>query len=161
VVSRALPLIIDGMQATGVRRILVMSSLGVGETRDQSPFFLKLLHSLALRYTYADKVIAEQALRRTNLEWTLFYPATLTDGPTTAVYRVGNRLRLRGFPGSQGTTSQTLSSVRWRIAHSFGAPRSSRAENAISEIPGDRGDFRTMNGKRMEFESHALRLDAH
>jgi putative NADH-flavin reductase len=35
---------------------------------------------------------------RSDLDWTLVYPVTLTKGPRTSRYRVGERLALGGFP---------------------------------------------------------------
>ena len=53
---------------------------------------------LLLRDVYADKSAGEEELHRSGLDWTLVYPVTLTNGPRTGRYRVGERLPLRGVP---------------------------------------------------------------
>ena len=40
----------------------------------------------------------EQAIRDSGLEWTIVYPAGLTNGPRTGTARVGERIPLSGFP---------------------------------------------------------------
>jgi putative NADH-flavin reductase len=53
-----------------------------------------------LKDLYADKQIGEDELRRlgSDIDWTLVYPVTLTNGPRTGHYRAGERLTLRGLP---------------------------------------------------------------
>ncbi len=56
------------------------------------------LHPHAVALVYADKAAGEELLRRSELDWTLVYPTGLTHGPRTGRYRVGERLKLTGFP---------------------------------------------------------------
>jgi putative NADH-flavin reductase len=58
----------------------------------------RLLMRLLLRDVYADKLAGDDALRRSSLDWTIVHPVTLTNGPRSGKYRVGERLALRGFP---------------------------------------------------------------
>jgi putative NADH-flavin reductase len=53
-----------------------------------------------LKDLYADKQVGEDELRRlgSDIEWTLVYPVTLTNGPRTGHYRAGERLTLHGLP---------------------------------------------------------------
>jgi putative NADH-flavin reductase len=44
------------------------------------------------------KETGEDDLRGSLLDWTLVYPVTLTNGPRTGRYRIGERLTLHGFP---------------------------------------------------------------
>ena len=47
---------------------------------------------------YADKAAGERVLRDSDTDWTLVYPAMLTNGPHTGRYTVGEHLRLTGMP---------------------------------------------------------------
>ena len=84
--------IIDAMQRLNVRRLLVVSSLGVGDSKDQVPFFFKVLMKTALRKTMEDKEAQEAAVRASRLDWTIVRPGGLTNDPPTGTYRVGTDL---------------------------------------------------------------------
>jgi putative NADH-flavin reductase len=97
-IARAVPLIVRAMETLGARRLIVISAYGVGATWRDVPILPRVLMGLLFRDLYSDKEIGEQALRRSALDWTVVYPVTLTNGPGTGRYRVGERLQLRGFP---------------------------------------------------------------
>jgi len=96
--SRSMDVILPAMEREGVRRLIVVSALGVGDTYDQAPFAAKIFFRLFLRHIYADKEIADDFVRRSGLDWTIVCPSKLTDGPRTGQYRAGERLDLRGMP---------------------------------------------------------------
>ena len=58
----------------------------------------RLLYHTLLACIFADKHVAEEALKRSTLDWTIVYPVLLTDAPRSVRYRAGERLELRGFP---------------------------------------------------------------
>ena len=89
IVSQGTAVIIAAMQAAGVRRLIVISSLGVGDSKDQVPFFFKALIATALRKAFEDKEAQEKLVRGSNLDWTIIRPGGLTDGPATGQYRAG------------------------------------------------------------------------
>jgi putative NADH-flavin reductase len=97
-IARSTPAIVSAMEREGVRRLIFTSGYGVGATRKDVPLLPKVLIGLLLRDVYADKAAGEEILHRSELDWTLVYPATLTNGPATGRYRVGEHLRLHGFP---------------------------------------------------------------
>lgn len=97
-IGRSVPAIIDAMNAHGVRRLILTSAYGVGDTRRDVPLLPRLLMRLLFRDLYADKEVGEDRLRRSALDWTIVYPVTLTKGPRTGRYRAGERLSLNGFP---------------------------------------------------------------
>jgi putative NADH-flavin reductase len=97
-ISRSVPAIVQAMRQQGVRRLVFTSAYGVGETFRDVPIVPRIFIRLLLRDIYADKQAGEQALRRSELDWTIVHPTTLADGPRTGRYRVGERLALRGFP---------------------------------------------------------------
>jgi len=105
--------IVAAMQATGVRRIVVVSAAPIGTVpspgRPKPPkhdpgdgFFMRHLFSpltkAALRKHYADLALMEDILRDSGLDWTVVRPPRLTDKPLTGTYRTayGQNLR-RGF----------------------------------------------------------------
>ena len=96
--ERAMRAILPAMQREGVRRLVVVSAFGVGETWRDAPLVLRLMHRTVLRDIFADKKVAQDYVQATPLDWTFVYPVALTDGPRTGRYRVGERLELRGIP---------------------------------------------------------------
>jgi putative NADH-flavin reductase len=102
--------IVRAMQATDVRRIVVVSAAPVSTVRspgrpnppDRDPgegFFMRNLLSpfikTVLRKHYADLALMEDILRDSGLDWTVVRPPRLTDGPTTGAYRVAYERNLR------------------------------------------------------------------
>jgi putative NADH-flavin reductase len=97
-IARSMPVIVSTMQSLGVRRLIFTSAYGVGDTLRDVPFVPRVLMRFLFQDLYTDKAAGEEVLRRSGLDWTLVYPVTLTNGPRTGQYRVGERLALRGFP---------------------------------------------------------------
>ncbi len=95
-IERTVPGIIGAMKAAGVRRLLFTSAVGVGPSFADSPFMAKLFFLTLLRGIYADKLIGDQLIRQSGLDWTIVQPSQMTDGPLTRRYRSGERLALRG-----------------------------------------------------------------
>ena len=81
--------IVNAMQHRGLKRLIVVSSLGVGDSKQQVPFFFKVLAATVLRKTMKDKEVQEALVRASDLDWTIVRPGGLTDGPRTGVYRFG------------------------------------------------------------------------
>jgi len=111
VASRGTRAIVGAMQATGVRRIVVVSAAPIGTVpspgRPKPPrhdpgdgFFMRNLFSpltkVALRKHYADLALMEDALGDSGLDWTVVRPPRLTDKPLTGTYRVAYGQNLRG-----------------------------------------------------------------
>jgi putative NADH-flavin reductase len=78
------------MRKTGVQRLICQSSLGVGDSRANLPFFTKyIIVSLFLRHAFADHEHQEAIVKQSPLDWTIVRPPYLTDGPRTGAYRHG------------------------------------------------------------------------
>lgn len=97
-IEAAAPVIVQAMEQAGVRRLVFTQAYGVGDTYRDTPLIPRLMIAVMLRDLYADKLAGETVLRRSGLDWTLVYPSTLTNGPWTGTYRMGERLTLRGIP---------------------------------------------------------------
>jgi putative NADH-flavin reductase len=96
--ERSMRAIVPAMERSGVRRLLLMSAFGVGESWRDAPLVPKLMYRTLLRDIFRDKAVAEDYVRRSSLEWTFVYPVLLTDGPLTGRYRAAERLDLHGMP---------------------------------------------------------------
>lgn len=89
IVSAGTRQIITAMQAAGLRRLIVVTSLGVGDSKDQVPFFFKTLMQTVLKKSIADKEMQEQLVRESGLDWIIVRPGGLTDDPPTGDYLFG------------------------------------------------------------------------
>ena len=96
--ERGVAAILSAMTETRVRRLLLVSALGVGDSYADSPLLAKLFFRTLLRGIYADKLIGDDMVRRSTVDWTIVQPAVLTDGPLTRQYRAGEHLTLTGMP---------------------------------------------------------------
>jgi len=96
--ARSIRILLFAMEREGVRRLVLMSSFGVGESRRHAPLVPRLMYRLLLGDIFADKLLAEEAVRASALEWTIAHPVMLTDGPLSGSYRAAERLALRGVP---------------------------------------------------------------
>ncbi|MCM5679745.1 SDR family oxidoreductase [Schlegelella sp. S2-27] len=78
--SRGTRQVIDAMRRHGVRRLVVQTSFGVGETRDKLPWLYRMMFALLLKPQIADTERQERAVRESGLDWVLAQPVNLTDG---------------------------------------------------------------------------------
>jgi len=108
-IARSVPAIARATESQGVRRLIFTSAYGVGATRRDVPLLPRILMRSLFRDLYADKQAGEDVLRRSGLDWTLVYPVTLTNGPRTGQYRVGEASRSGVSPRSLELTSLTSS----------------------------------------------------
>ncbi|HYN78981.1 MAG TPA: SDR family oxidoreductase [Lamprocystis sp. (in: g-proteobacteria)] len=81
--------ILAAMQRQGVRRLIAVTSMGVGDSKDQVPLFFKVLMQLALKKVMAAKEEQERLIQASRLDWTIVRPGGLTDGARTGTYRSG------------------------------------------------------------------------
>jgi uncharacterized protein YbjT (DUF2867 family) len=74
--------LISAMTPSGVRRLVCISALGVGDSRGHGGFvFDRLFQPLLLSQAYKDKNDQEAAIRASPLDWVIVRPAMLTDDP--------------------------------------------------------------------------------
>ncbi|MCC9173235.1 NAD(P)-dependent oxidoreductase [Arthrobacter sp. zg-Y179] len=91
--------VVKAMQAQGVRRLVVQSSLGAGDSSSQLPGPLGLITRVALAKPLADHNEQESAVTGSGLDWTLVRPTGLTDKDPAGTWRaleVGGAGKLRG-----------------------------------------------------------------
>lgn len=95
IVSRGTEVIVDAMTAVGrPMRLIVVSSLGVGESRDQVPFAFKMLMNTVLKKAMEDKERQEALVKASGFDWIIVRPGGLTSGPETGSYKSGVDVRL-------------------------------------------------------------------
>lgn len=81
--------IITGMKAEGVRRLIVVSAMGVGESADQAGFIYgKLLMPTMMRGVVQDKGHMEDEIDASGLDFVIARPAALSDDPENGALRV-------------------------------------------------------------------------
>ena len=71
--------VIAAMRKHGVRRLVVQTSFGVGESRDKLRPLDRLFFSLLLKPQIADTEVQELEVRDSGVEWVLAQPVHLTD----------------------------------------------------------------------------------
>ena len=89
VVSDGTQNIIIAMQKQGIKRLVVVSALGVGDSREQVPLSFKMMMKTVLRKAYEDKERQEQFVRESDLDWVIVRPGGLTNGSATGEYTAG------------------------------------------------------------------------
>lgn len=81
VLTKGIANIIAGMESHHVSRLMVVTAIGSGESvRDCKPLLRFAMRS-GLRWLFAQKDRQEEAVRRSNLDWTIVRPTALTNGP--------------------------------------------------------------------------------
>jgi putative NADH-flavin reductase len=81
--QRTLPSIITAMKDADVRRIVLVSAFGAGDTADKAAWFMKLAYRTVLGKFFRDKAAADALLEESGLEYTIVYPVNLKDAPAT------------------------------------------------------------------------------
>ncbi len=80
--------IVAAMQRHGVRRLVVTSTIGEGDSAANTPFSVKILLATFLRGATPDKAGMESAVSGSKLDWVITRPAVLTDKSATGDVRV-------------------------------------------------------------------------
>jgi len=80
--------IIAAMNEKGVKRLAVVTSIGAGDSKDQAPFFFKILMMTAMKKIFTDKNNQEKVVAESGLEYCIVRPGGLTVDPPTGVINV-------------------------------------------------------------------------
>src|SRR5262245_33473161 len=107
--------IMPAMQAAGVRRIIAMSSLGVGEPK--AGWVVRLGGAIVLRKAFRDKAKMETLLADSDRDWIAVRPGFLTDAKPRGKWRVADDGTLMGGRISRADTAafmlQQVESTEW------------------------------------------------
>lgn len=82
--SASTRVLVEAMQAAGVKRLIAVTGAGAGNSRGRiNPLYDYLMFPILLQRVYADKDIAEDIISKSNLDWTIVRPGMLTNGAAT------------------------------------------------------------------------------
>jgi len=84
--------IIKTMQQHNVQRLLVVTSMGTGDSWDTLSLMNKLFYATLLKSSREDHEGQEAAIKESGLDWTIVRPSGLTNEPRTGVYDVGENI---------------------------------------------------------------------
>lgn len=82
--------VIAAMRRHGVRRLLVTSMVGEGDSMANATVVIRILLRTFLRGATADKAAMEREVQASGLDWTIARPPILNDDPATGRVRVFN-----------------------------------------------------------------------
>jgi len=80
--------LIPAMQDAGVRRLLVVTGFGAGDSYPKLSTPEKITYKLLLGRAYDDKAVQEDLIKASDLDWTIARPGILTDNAMTGKYNV-------------------------------------------------------------------------
>jgi len=82
--------IVRAMEKVGVSRLVCLSSLGVGDSRDMLPIHYKyILVPFLLRQGFAEHELQEEFVKQSRTDWIIVRPGAFTNGSRTGLYRHG------------------------------------------------------------------------
>jgi putative NADH-flavin reductase len=71
---------IKSMEEKGIKRIVLMTALGVGDSAKEVPEFFRFLVKISnIKYAFTDHDVQEKMLENSNLDWTVLRPGMLTN----------------------------------------------------------------------------------
>jgi putative NADH-flavin reductase len=81
--------VIGAMDKHGVRRLVCITGIGVGDSKGHVGFLYdRIIRPFVVRNVYEDKERQEEAIEQSDLEWVIVRPAQLTDEPARGEYKV-------------------------------------------------------------------------
>jgi uncharacterized protein YbjT (DUF2867 family) len=108
VVSRGTTHILDAMQQHDVRRLVVVTSIGLGASVMNLQWYGRLANATVLQDLMADKARQEELVMRSRLNWTIVRPGGLTDGPRTGDYVHGTDVDVEAAPIARADVADFL-----------------------------------------------------
>lgn len=93
VVSDGTRVICEQMREAGVDRLVAVTSMGLGETKDDSGAIGRLFVRLFMSAALEDRARQEDVIRDSGLRYTVVRPIRLVDGPRTGSYEAAPRVR--------------------------------------------------------------------
>jgi putative NADH-flavin reductase len=86
--------IVAAMKKHGQKRLIVVTSLGVGDSAGQAGFlFEKIIVPLFLKAEFADKLAQEAVVKASGLEFVIARPGALTNETAKGTYEAARKLR--------------------------------------------------------------------
>jgi putative NADH-flavin reductase len=111
VVSRGTEHIVESMDEKGVERLVVLTSMGLGASVRQVPWYVRVANVTVLHDLMADKARQEEIVVGSDLDWTIVRPGGLTDGPRTGEFVHGVDVDATAGPISRADVADMLLQV--------------------------------------------------
>jgi len=83
--------VVEAMKKAGVKRVAVVTSIGVGDSKDQAPMMFKILMATVMSKIFTDKNLQEELVQSqstSDLEWCIVRPGGLNVEPPTGIVNV-------------------------------------------------------------------------
>lgn len=122
VVSRGTAHILEAMQQHDVRRLVLVTSIGLRASVTNLQWYGRLANATVLQDLMADKAWQEELVMRSRLDWTIVRPGGLTDGPRTGNYVHGTDVDTKVAPISRADVADFLLTVLERDLYVRRAP---------------------------------------
>ncbi|WP_249135743.1 MULTISPECIES: NAD(P)-dependent oxidoreductase [unclassified Bradyrhizobium] len=130
---RMLPKVISAINQAGVKRFVLMSSFGVGETAAKASLLPRILfYYFIAKRLFDDKSIAEQALSRCEANWTAVYPVSLWKGPPDPAWDLVALNKVRNVPGLPKLAFATVAKVLVALA----SDQTQAGQKLLQTVPG-------------------------
>lgn len=97
--QRTLPPVLEAARLAGVRRVVLVSAFGAGDTAEKAAWFMRIAYRTVLGRFFADKAAADALLAGSDLDWTIVYPVNLKDATPLAAAAVRDLEEVRSVPG--------------------------------------------------------------
>jgi len=100
--------IIKAMEENHVKRLLVITAMGVAESWSTLSFVNKLFFATLLRSSRLDHEKQEVVVKESDLDWTIIRPSGLTDDPLTENYFIGENIRTKNSRISRADVAHAI-----------------------------------------------------
>lgn len=107
--------VIDAMNKAGVKRLIVHSSLGAGDSEEQMKQPIRWIAMKTLATPLADHDAQEELVKNSGLDWTIVRPSGLRNSPATGEYKaleVGDSGHLGGSISRSDVAAFILQALR-------------------------------------------------
>jgi uncharacterized protein YbjT (DUF2867 family) len=106
--------IIAAMEPCGIRRLVLVSAFGVGDTRTRASLLNRLFFRLVLQEHMADMELQEAAVKASAADWTLVQPVALVDKPILGKWTASN---VGAIGGSMISRTDLATFIAQELAH--------------------------------------------
>jgi putative NADH-flavin reductase len=111
--SQAQPLINRAIDSQKVKKQVVVTSMGVGDSYNDLDMFTTALVTTVLRNAIHDKNIQENTVKESAADWTILRPGGLTNTNLTGVYR----LQEHGLGGGRVSRADVAHAIVEKLIH--------------------------------------------
>jgi uncharacterized protein YbjT (DUF2867 family) len=101
IASRVGKALVPAATAAKTKRVVVLSALGAGESREKASTLQKIAFGTVMNAVYNDKAVGDALLRESTLDYTIVQPVTFAEKPASgkvALTDLADLKPLRGFP---------------------------------------------------------------